>query len=200
MGANLADRYSYCNSGPLFAAPSALLDHYAMLSIDEQKDRRRARLAQLLEGLGQVSLAGYSPAHLYQMSKGKGAAKRNVSDEAARKIERAANKPEGWLDQDDGAQKKHKSALPAGAVRQIGKAQNRLVIAVQQTAGLLSDAQAKSLHELLNVMIGEAHIKEEFDQAIAAERKKSPTRLPSLDEPATTKARGKIQKVNQGRE
>lgn len=72
-----------------------------MTSFAEKKEHRRSRLALLMDEIGQgklSTLTGISEAELYQMSKGKGKSKRNVSDVRARIIEEKSGKGLGWLD------------------------------------------------------------------------------------------------------
>lgn len=82
---------------------SSLLQHCRVISIEQKRAVRRANVARLLDEYGQTELSdrtGIPPAFLYQLGKGKGKAKRNVSDERARQIERAVGLSPGWMDAD----------------------------------------------------------------------------------------------------
>lgn len=90
------------------AASSIPLDHARMgvlrrLTLEAQKQNRRARLAQLLDrhGAAEVGrLSDLDPSYLWQIAKGEGKSARNLSDANARKIETGVGLEEGWFDID----------------------------------------------------------------------------------------------------
>ena len=90
----------------LVAMTSSSLDSPPMISIEQQKARRRERLAELLKEVKPVQLVDLlhangtplSAAMLYQMSRGTGKSLRHANDQQARAIEKAAGKWPGWLD------------------------------------------------------------------------------------------------------
>lgn len=92
------------NSSSIADAPSYLLDTSGMKSISELKAHRRARIALLMEAVGQTQMAArteLAPAYLYAMSTAKGKSARGVNDENARLIEQKLQLPVGWIDGDD---------------------------------------------------------------------------------------------------
>jgi hypothetical protein len=84
------------------ATASALLERCAMKSLEEFKAHRRARVALLMEAVGQSRLAaltGISPAYLYAISTAKGKAARPVNDETVEVIQEALKElPPRWID------------------------------------------------------------------------------------------------------
>lgn len=69
-------------------------------TLDDIREVRRVRLNELLERIPPAELArriDLDPAYLYQMAKGKGRSRRGISDDTARKIERAAGIARGSL-------------------------------------------------------------------------------------------------------
>lgn len=100
----LASSLTECNSGLRADVPSIRLDTARMFSIESQRQKRRDRLTQLIDVLGQTYVSeqtGISPAYLYQMSKGTGSQARNVSDANARKIEKGLGLTVGWMDSEE---------------------------------------------------------------------------------------------------
>lgn len=94
------------NSSPQADRISILLQHCRVISIEQKRAIRRANVARLLDEYGQTELAdrtGITPAFLYQLGRGKGRAKRNVSDDRARGIERTVGLAPGWMDVDHSA-------------------------------------------------------------------------------------------------
>jgi hypothetical protein len=82
---------------------SRLLENDQMTSINQQQAHRRARVALLLEAVGQTDMSkstGIASAFLFQMGKATGTSARNVSDANARKIERGLRLDPGWIDSD----------------------------------------------------------------------------------------------------
>lgn len=98
-----------CNSFVRVFSCSKMLDAAgvdAAQNIQDIKDRRRRRLASLLDEFGKVRLAAkvdISADYLWQMGKGKGKSRRGVSDNTARKLENALGQPLGWMDTGDKA-------------------------------------------------------------------------------------------------
>lgn len=103
------------NSIPQADWVSSLLHDSQVVSIEQKRATRRANLARLVAKHGQTTLSertGIPPAFLYQLSKGRGKAKRNVNDENARSIERSLGLAPGWLDIE------HDGSIPEPAAAQ----------------------------------------------------------------------------------
>lgn len=86
------------------------------MTIQERKQRRRDRLAELLDSRGQAEIgraAGIDPTYLWQIAKGSGKSARSLSDKNAEKIEDAVGLPRGWFDQIDSSSSTAPVSLPA---------------------------------------------------------------------------------------
>ena len=93
---------AFVNSGALVARQPAQPQHCHMNSgsIEKVWERRRALLLEALEDRGQTGLqeaTGLAAAYLWQMAKGTGKNKRNVSDKVAAAVENAMGWPAGHM-------------------------------------------------------------------------------------------------------
>lgn len=128
------------------------------MNLSAQKDWRRQRLAHLMDEFGQRKLfeiTGIAEAYLFQMSRGEGKHKRNVSDAMAAKIEEKIGRP-GWFSVPhaplpvEPKRTKAGSSDPDWTTKRTDK-QESLVNLVLTLVPILDDAQCENVMHLLSL-------------------------------------------------
>ena len=172
------------------------LESPEMISIDQQKARRRAQLAVLLKEIKPTQLVEMleasgtpiSAAMLYQMSQGTGKNMRHANDAQARDIERAAGKLPGWLDgvtgydaagERNALRETRETGKPsrgsAGWVAQLSAKQSALRQTLDFYLPAMSDQQAEALRQIILAM----RVSNPDEAPVKAARKKQPISAPT---------------------